>query len=69
MFACAIKEFDARPHERADVHPRLLCAELEAMSSQLADLREELEEYERWTVNTPAVDPGRGDRSGPREEM
>ena len=29
------------------MHPRLLRAELEAMESQLADLREELEEYEQ----------------------
>ena len=42
-----IEEFDARSDDRAGVHPRLLQAELEAMESQLADLREELEEYER----------------------
>lgn len=46
-FASAIKEFDAKSHERTDVHPRLLRAEREAMNSQLADLREELDEYER----------------------
>ena len=46
-FARAIKEFGARSHERTNVHPRLLRAELEAMQSQLADLREELEEYEQ----------------------
>ena len=46
-FASAIKEFDAKFHERTDVHPRLLLAEREAMNRQLADLREELEEYER----------------------
>ena len=46
-FARAIDEFDARSDERANVHPRLLLAEREAMESQLADLREELEEYEQ----------------------
>ena len=46
-FAEAIKEFDAAVQERLGVHPRLVQAELEAMESQLADLRDELEEYER----------------------
>ena len=46
-FADAIKAFDARTDERADVHPRLLQAEREAMESQLADLRAELDEYEQ----------------------
>ena len=46
-FARAIKEFNAKSHEHTDVHPRLLRAELEAMESQLADLREELEQYEQ----------------------
>ena len=46
-FARAIEEFDARLQESTTVHPRLLRAELEAMESQLADLREELEEYEQ----------------------
>ena len=46
-FAQAIKEFDAAIQERLGVHPRLAQAELEAMESQLADLRDELEEYER----------------------
>ena len=46
-FAHAIEEFDDKSAERADAHPRLLQAEREAMESQLADLREELEEYER----------------------
>ena len=45
-FARAIEEFDNASRERADVHPRLLRAELEAMQSQLADLRAELTEYE-----------------------
>lgn len=46
-FGDAIKAFDARTDERADVHPRLLQAEREAMESQLADLRAELDEYEQ----------------------
>ena len=46
-FGRAIDEFDATSAERTDVHPRLLRAEREAMESQLADLRDELEEYER----------------------
>lgn len=46
-FARAIEEFEAGPDERTDVHARLLRAEREAMESQLADLREEMEEYER----------------------
>ena len=46
-FSHAIEAFDAETYERADVHPRLARAELEAMESQLADLREELEEYEQ----------------------
>ena len=54
-FAAAIREFDAKSPERTDVHPRLLRAELEAMKSQLADLREELEEYERLKAADPSV--------------
>ena len=46
-FARAIDEFDATSDERTNVHPKLLLAEWEAMESQLADLREELEEYEQ----------------------
>ena len=46
-FARAIEEFDAKAHERTGVHPRLVQAEREAMESQLADLQEELAEYER----------------------
>ena len=49
-FVRAIKEFEASSPERSDTHPRLLRAEREAMESQLADLREELEEYERAEV-------------------
>ena len=56
-FARAIKEFDAKSHERTDVHPRLLRAEREAMDSQLADLREELEEYDRLKATNPPVIP------------
>lgn len=46
-FASAIEGLDARSHDRTDVHPRLLRAELEVMKSQLGDLCEELQEYER----------------------
>ncbi len=46
-FASAIEEFDAMADERNDVHARLLQAEREAMESQLADLRKELDEYEQ----------------------
>ena len=46
-FARAIEEFDADSHGRVDLHPRLVQAEREAMQSQLADLREELAEFER----------------------
>ena len=56
-FVRAITEFDAKSHERADAHPRLLRAEREAMNSQLADLREELEEYERLKAADPPVIP------------
>ena len=45
-FARTIEQFDARSHERAGVHPRLVWAELEGLKSQLADLRAELGEYE-----------------------
>ena len=45
-FARAIQQFDTNSHERPDVHPRLVRAELEALKSQLADLRAELGEYE-----------------------
>ena len=55
-FTRAIKEFDANAPERADMHPRLLRAERDAMESQLADLRQELEEYEQLKSNLP-VDP------------
>ncbi len=54
-FAGAIKEFDVKSPERTDVHPRLRRAELEAMKSQLADLRKELEEYERLKAADPSV--------------
>lgn len=45
-FARAIEQFDTETPERTDVHPRLVRAELEALKSQLADLRAELGEYE-----------------------
>ena len=45
-FSRVLQEFDARADERTDVHARLLQAERAAMESQLADLREELDEYE-----------------------
>ena len=44
--ARAIEQFDTNSHERPDVHPRLVRAELEALKSQLADLRAELGDYE-----------------------
>ena len=46
-FAGAIEDFDATSVERTDVHAKLLQAEREAMESQLANLREELQEYEQ----------------------
>ncbi len=54
-FARAIKEFDVASSERADVHPRLLRAELDGLRSQLADLREELEEYEDLKSAEPSM--------------
>ncbi len=46
-FIRAIKEFDASSDERTDVHPRLRQAERDGMESQLAELCEELEDYEQ----------------------
>ncbi len=46
-FARAIERFDTMSQARTDVHPRLLRAEREALKSQLADLRSELDEYEQ----------------------
>ena len=46
-FARVIKEFNENSLERSDVHPRLLRAELEAMESQLKDLRDEIDQYEQ----------------------
>ena len=46
-FVHAIEEFDAKADERTSVHARLLRAEREAMESQLADLQDELGEYEK----------------------
>ena len=45
-FEQALEEFNADAPKRAGVHPRLVQAEREAMESQLASLRGELEEYE-----------------------
>lgn len=44
-FERALEGFDADSPKRADMHPRLVQAEREAITSQLASLREELEEY------------------------
>lgn len=46
-FVQALKEFDANEPARAETSPRLVQAEQRAMESQLATLREEVEEYER----------------------
>ena len=51
----AIEEFDAKPQGWTDVHPRLIQAEREAMESQLADLREELEEYKQLKSSEVSV--------------
>ena len=56
-FVAAIEAFDAGADERADVHPRLLQAEREAMESRLADLRAELDEYEQLKSAAPSVSP------------
>ena len=45
-FAAALEEFDAGSLERSDVDARLIRAERDAMVSQLADLRQELAEYD-----------------------
>ncbi len=54
-FAHAIEEFDAGSNSRSDLHPRLVQAEREAMESQLADLREELDDYERLKSSQVSV--------------
>ena len=46
-FVRAIKKFDNGSDNPTGIHARLLQAEREAMESQLVELREELEEYER----------------------
>ncbi|MYJ94299.1 MAG: hypothetical protein F4053_01490 [Proteobacteria bacterium] len=46
-FARVIEEFNANSHERTVVHPKLLRAELKAMESQLAALRDEIDQYEQ----------------------
>ncbi|MDE0343954.1 MAG: helix-turn-helix transcriptional regulator [Deltaproteobacteria bacterium] len=53
-FVRVIEDFDAASSERTNVHPRLLRAELDAMRSQLADLREELKEYEQLKSADPS---------------
>ena len=45
-FERSLEEFDAGSPKRAGVHPKLVQAERDALVSQLASLREELEEYE-----------------------
>ena len=45
-FAQELQAFDAEATDLADVHPRLVQAEREAMEAQLAILRQEMEEYE-----------------------
>ena len=55
-FARAIEQFDTMSQARTDVHPRLLRAEREALKSQLADLRSELDEYEQLkSTDTSAI--------------
>ena len=55
-FARAIEQFDTTSQARTDVHPRLLRAEREALKSQLADLRSELDEYEQLkSTDTSAI--------------
>ena len=55
QFAREIENFDTTSSERPNVHPRLLRAELDAMRSQLADLRDELREYEELKSTDPSV--------------
>ncbi len=55
QFAREIENFDAASSERPNVHPKLLHAELDAMRSQLADLRDELKEYEELKSTDPSV--------------
>ena len=58
-FAHAIEEYDASSKGRADVHPKLAKAEREAMKSQLMDLQEELEEYDKLkSAGTSAISIG-----------
>jgi len=47
QFSEAIKEWEQNAQERVAVHPLLLKAECESMMSQLADMREELANYEQ----------------------
>lgn len=54
QFAREIENFDAASGERPNVHQRLLRAELDAMRSQLADLCDELREYEELQSTNPS---------------
>jgi ribosome-binding protein aMBF1 (putative translation factor) len=45
-FEKAIDELERDPNSRKGVHPRLVKAQKEALSSQLASLRAEIDEYE-----------------------
>lgn len=46
-FRLALAEFDDRPSAHANVHPKLVKAQHEAIASQLESLEQEIEEYER----------------------
>lgn len=54
-FRLAIEAFAKQRHDRADVHPRLIQAELEAMQSQLDDLLVEIAEYEKLKAGDLSV--------------
>ncbi len=55
QFAREIESFDEASNQSSNVHPRLLRAELDAMRSQLADLRDELKEYEELKSTDPSA--------------
>ena len=55
QFAEAIKEWDQNAKVRLDVHPLLLKAEREGMISQLADMYEELTNYEQLRESDVSV--------------
>ena len=56
--ARAIKEFEKKGHGHVDVHPRLVQAERDGLASQLADLKDELKEYERLKTGMTAIRVG-----------